>query len=64
MIEVLDQQYPGLAARLLDSSGLRRYLNVYVGAHDVRFGDGLATTIPHGERVTILPASSGGMFLP
>ena len=64
VIADLDRQYPGFADRLLDDSGLRRYINVYVGQQDSRFADGLDTAVTPGERILILPASSGGMFLP
>lgn len=64
LIADLDSRYPGLAARLLDESGLRRYINVYVGPDDIRFVDGLDTCVTDGQTVLILPASSGGMFLP
>lgn len=60
----LDTRYPGVAERLLDDSGLRRYINVYVGPDDIRFVDGLDTGVADGQTVLILPASSGGMFLP
>lgn len=57
VIAALDATYPGLAQRLLDDAGLRRGLNVYVGAEDVRYGDGLSTMIPAGATVTILPVA-------
>lgn len=60
LIASLDAQYPGLAARLLDDSGLRRYVNVFVGGTDVRYLDGLATTVGDGMDITILPAVAGG----
>lgn len=57
VIAALDVTYPGLAQRLLDDSGLRRGINVYVGSADVRYGDGLATMLPAEAAVTILPAA-------
>jgi MoaD family protein len=56
----LDQRYPGLAERLLDESGLRRFVNVYVNGEDVRFVDGLRTTVGPQDSITILPAVAGG----
>ena len=57
----VEVRHPGLAARILDDEGrLRRFVNVYVGDEDVRFQDGLATTIADGVRVSIIPAVSGG----
>lgn len=57
----LDRRYPGLRDRVLDESGaLRRFVNVYVGEEDVRFLDGLATDVPDGAGVAIIPAVAGG----
>jgi molybdopterin converting factor small subunit len=52
----LDERYPGIRERLLDESGLRRYVNVYVNGRDVRFTDGLATQVTDADDITILPA--------
>ncbi|MFM7145024.1 MAG: MoaD/ThiS family protein [Actinomycetales bacterium] len=60
VIADLDARYPGMAERLLDDSGLRRFINIYVNDEDVRFLDGLATTVRDGDSVTILPAVAGG----
>lgn len=61
MVEELDRRHPGLRARLLDETGaLRRYVNIYVGEDDIRRGDGLATTLPEGAVVSIIPAVAGG----
>jgi molybdopterin converting factor small subunit len=64
LIEVLDSldgSYPGIKGRVLDESGeLRRFVNVYVDDDDVRFADGLQTTIKDGGQVSIIPAVAGG----
>jgi molybdopterin converting factor small subunit len=59
-IKDLDANYPGISERLVDDSGLRRFVNVYVNDEDVRFLDGLATAVQDGDSVTILPAVAGG----
>jgi molybdopterin converting factor small subunit len=56
----LDQRYPGIQERLIDGSGLRRFVNVYLNDEDVRFLSGLQTTVTAGDQVTILPAVAGG----
>ena len=62
--EVLDglyARYDGLGERLADESGsLRRFVNVYVSGEDIRFMDGLDTTVEDGSELTILPAVAGG----
>ena len=61
VLESLDTSYPGIKARVLDESGeLRRFVNVYVDDDDVRFADGLQTTIKDGGQVSIIPAVAGG----
>ncbi|MGY4772815.1 ubiquitin-like small modifier protein 1 (plasmid) [Kribbella sp. CWNU-51] len=64
LIEVLDSldgSYPGIKGRVLDESGeLRRFVNVYVDDDDVRFADGLQTSIKDGGQVSIIPAVAGG----
>lgn len=57
----LDAQYAGIAGRVLDDNGaLRRFVNVYVNDDDVRFLDGLDTTINDGASISIIPAVAGG----
>ncbi len=41
VVQDLDSRYPGIAERLVDESGLRRFINVYLNDEDVRFLDGL-----------------------
>ena len=60
-LEALDAAHPGLADRLFDESGnLRRFVNVFVADEDVRFLDGLATPVPSGQTLSIVPAVAGG----
>jgi MoaD family protein len=60
LIADLDANYPGLKDRVVDDAGLRRFVNVYLNDEDVRFLDGLGTTLADGDSVTILPAVAGG----
>jgi sulfur-carrier protein len=57
----LYEQFGELRARISDDDGsLRRFVNVYVGGEDIRFLDGLATSVIDGGEITILPAVAGG----
>lgn len=56
----LEASYPGIGERLLDASGLRRFVNVYLNDEDVRFLSGLDTAVADGDSITILPAVAGG----
>jgi MoaD family protein len=61
--EVLDslyERYGELRDRIAGDGGLRRFVNVYVGGEDIRFLDGLDTSVSDGDEVTILPAVAGG----
>jgi molybdopterin synthase sulfur carrier subunit len=60
LIDNLDANYSGMGERLVDESGLRRFVNVYLNDEDVRFLDGLDTELSDGDSVTILPAVAGG----
>ena len=60
LIASLDSTYAGIGERLIDESGLRRFVNVYLNDEDVRFLDGLSTEVSDGDSVTILPAVAGG----
>ena len=60
VIKDLDASYPGIGDRLLDDSGLRRFVNVYLNDEDVRFLQGLDTPVADNDAITILPAVAGG----
>ena len=57
----LENQYPGIKARLCETSGeLRRFINVYVDGEDIRFLNQLATGVGPNAEVSIVPAIAGG----
>jgi molybdopterin converting factor small subunit len=62
--EVLDglfEEFGELRERISDEQGgLRRFVNVYLAGEDIRFLDGIATSVPDGAELTILPAVAGG----
>ena len=60
LIADLDERYSGLRERLVDDSGLRRFVNVYLNDEDVRFLGGLEAPVKDGDTVTVLPAVAGG----
>ena len=57
----LDSRHAGLRDRLVDDSGLRRFVNVYLNDEDVRFLGGLTVPVKDGDTITVLPAVAGGM---
>jgi sulfur-carrier protein len=60
LIGDLDSRHNGLRERLVDDSGLRRFVNIYLNDEDVRFLGGLETPVRDGDTVTVLPAVAGG----
>ena len=61
MIERLEFDYPGFKERLLDEEGeLRYFVNIYVNGEDIRFDQGLKTSIKSGDEISIVPAVAGG----
>ncbi len=52
--------YGDLRERITEDGTLRRFVNVYVSDEDIRFQQGLETSIKDGDDVTILPAVAGG----
>jgi molybdopterin converting factor small subunit len=60
VVKDLDVSYPGIADRLIDDSGLRRFVNVYLNDEDIRFLEGLDTPVADNDSLTILPAVAGG----
>ena len=52
---------PSLVRRICDERGdLRQHVNMFIGTANVRDCDGLATLVPDGVEVYVLPAVSGG----
>ena len=61
VLAALGHSHPQLLPRLLAPDGsLRPYVNIFLGADNVRHLDGLATQVPPGSTITILPAVAGG----
>ncbi len=57
----LNAAHPGFSDRLLDSDGnLHKFVNVFVADDDVRYMQGLATSVTSGQTVSIIPAVAGG----
>lgn len=61
VIEDLDRQFPGIKARLVDGDGkAHSFINIFVDDEDVRFLQGLATSVREDTEVAIIPAMAGG----
>ena len=60
LIADLETRHTGLSPAPGRGRALRRFVNVYINDEDVRFLDGLDTSLADGDVVTILPAVAGG----
>ena len=61
VVESLEEQFPGLKARICDDDGeLRSFVNVYVNGEDIRFLDGMGSARSSGDEISIVPAVAGG----
>jgi molybdopterin synthase sulfur carrier subunit len=59
-LDAVFDQHEGLRERITEDGTLRRFVNVYVSGEDIRFQEGLDTSLTDGDEVTILPAVAGG----
>ncbi len=59
-LDAVFDEHDGLRERITEDGTLRRFVNVYVSGEDIRFQDGLDTSLNDGDEVTILPAVAGG----
>ena len=60
-LKALDAAHPGFGERIFDETGkLRRFVNVFLADEDVRFLQGLETSVADGQTVSIVPAVAGG----
>ena len=60
-IDGLESAYPGFKERVCDEQGeIRRFVNIYINGEDVRFLNGLQSSLKAGDEVSIVPAVAGG----
>jgi molybdopterin synthase sulfur carrier subunit len=61
LIQAVEQQYPGVAERVLDENGnVKRFINVFVNDDEIGTLQGLDTPVSESDRVSIVPAMAGG----
>ena len=53
--------YPGVRDRIVTEQGqVREHINIFIGDENVRYTGGLASPVPPGSEISIVPAVSGG----
>jgi sulfur-carrier protein len=61
VLDLVSESWPVLGRRVRDDTGaVRRHVNVFVDGEDVRRTGGLATPVPDGAVVHVLPSVAGG----
>ena len=61
-LDQLEASFPGVKERIVDAASgeLHRFVNIYINNEDVRFLQGLGTSLNDGDEVSIVPAVAGG----
>lgn len=60
-LSALAEAHPGVGRRVRDEQGqVRRHVNVFAGAENIRDLEGQQTALAEGADLSILPAISGG----
>lgn len=60
-LDDLFEHYPGLRTQVLTPEGdLTRFVNVFVDEQDVRYQQGLDTSVTPDSTIILLPAMAGG----
>jgi molybdopterin synthase sulfur carrier subunit len=60
-LSLLWKLYPGVRARMATEQGeIREHINLFIGDENMRYTGGLASPIPAGSEISIVPNISGG----
>ena len=63
IVESLESAYPGMRERLVDDNGdLRHFVNIYLNGEDIRYIDGLKSSVSDNDELSIVPAVAGGLI--
>jgi sulfur-carrier protein len=53
-------KHPDLRQHLYNGDELRNFVNVFIGEEDMRYRDGLDTSLEPGDNLRIIPSIAGG----
>lgn len=61
VLQNLAESHPDLKKRLFSDDGkVRRFVNIFANDEDIRFLDGLETSLEDNDELSIVPAIAGG----
>lgn len=61
VLDRLVDAYPDLASNLFTDDGdLRQFVNIYVNDDDIRYRDGVDTSVSDDDEISIVPSIAGG----
>lgn len=60
VLDAIIERHPDLGEQLLEDGRIRGFVNVYVDDEDIRYLDGLETSVGSGAEIAIMPAVAGG----
>ena len=61
VLDDLENSYHGMHSRICDESGtIRRFINIFINGEDIRYKDGVSTSVKDGDEISITPAIAGG----
>jgi molybdopterin synthase sulfur carrier subunit len=61
VIDDLERMHPGIKAKICDDTGaVRKFINLFANEDDVRFLQGLDTSLADKDELSIVPAIAGG----
>jgi len=54
-------EYTELKQNLFDENGnIRSFINIYLNDNDIRYADGMGSTVKDGDSIQIVPSVAGG----
>jgi sulfur-carrier protein len=60
VFQAIVADHPELEDKLFDGDQVRGFINVYVADEDIRYLDGLDSTVGASDEIAIMPAVAGG----
>ena len=60
-LDSLCTQFAELKPNLFDEDGtVRKFINIYLNDHDIRYSDGMSSAVKDGDSIQIVPSIAGG----